>query len=185
MRTLECGPHDLGIAGTIKRVVDAPRRHGSSNVFLNRNAFGQILGIDTVRGAEFPGHGKFGRINVNANNGRGPGHFGALNHGQANRAQAKDGHRLFGGHLTRIQDGTQSGRDTTPKQTHLLQGRVIGNLGATDFRQDRAVFREMNKNRMSKRPKRTETLSFGILCTTQTHRNAIYIRTIPTWWNIP
>ena len=92
MRTLECGPHDLGIAGTIKRVVHSPRRHGSGNVFLNCNAFGQILGIDTVRGAEFPGHGKFGRINVNANNGRGTRHFGALNHRQANRAQSKDGH---------------------------------------------------------------------------------------------
>mmetsp|Transcript_35090 Transcript_35090/g.84997 ORF Transcript_35090/g.84997 Transcript_35090/m.84997 type:complete len:389 (+) Transcript_35090:125-1291(+) len=135
--TFQCRPHHIDVPRTIERIVHTPWCHFSSNNLLNGLVNLGWTGINAIGCAQFLGHFKLVRINVNGNNLAGSGHLGTLNDSESHSTKPKDSHTRICFHIASIPNRTQSSRYSTTKETCLGQCHFFGNLGARNFGQNR------------------------------------------------
>jgi hypothetical protein len=76
------------VSGTVKRAIDAPLSHGTSNVLLNRLI--DRLGIDAISRTMLLGHFKLGRIDVDCDDLRGTSILSSSNDSKALSERYKD-----------------------------------------------------------------------------------------------
>mmetsp|Transcript_8004 Transcript_8004/g.15076 ORF Transcript_8004/g.15076 Transcript_8004/m.15076 type:complete len:282 (-) Transcript_8004:173-1018(-) len=131
MSTFQRSTHHLCISCAIKGIIDSPRGEFSSNVTLHW--FVQLGSIDNIRRSHLDGSREFTRVDIHSDNFRSTRHLGSLNDCQPNCSETKHCHGGIYFHLTRIPNSSKSRTHSTTKETNLIQGRTLVNLGATNF----------------------------------------------------
>src|SRR5690606_27608294 len=122
--------HDFGIADALERVIGA--------------AVGQLddvvddvldfLGVDEVRHAELARHGFALRVHIHADDLVGANHLGALDHVQADAAQAEYHHVGARLDFGRVHHRAHAGGHAAADVADLVEGRVFAHLGHGDLR---------------------------------------------------
>src|SRR5690606_11189004 len=82
------GAHDVDVADALEAVVHAPAGQADDDLL---DGFGVVLGVDAVGGAEDLGQRELVGVGVHGDDAPGPRLARALDHGQADAAQAEDG----------------------------------------------------------------------------------------------
>ena len=111
----------------------------ASTIGLHDLVVAHFLRVDEMRHAELLGHGALGGIDVDADDLVGAHHLRALDHVQADAAQAEHddvGARLdLGG----VDHRADAGGDAAADVADLVEGRVLADLRQRDLRQHRVV----------------------------------------------
>src|SRR5690606_14080705 len=135
---LQGGAHDVDVADALEAVVHAPARHADDDLL---DGFGVVLGVDTVGGAEDFRQRELVGIGVHGDDAPRPRLARALHHGQADAAQAEDGHGIAGLDLGGVAHGPDAGGHAAAQQADLLGVGLRVDLCQRDFRDD-GVFAE-------------------------------------------
>jgi hypothetical protein len=136
--SFEGGAHDLGAAGRVEGVVDAPLCLLDEDLL---NGLVVVVGVDAVCRAKLPRHVELGRVRVNGVDRLGLAHLGGLDDTQPDGAQPKHSHRRALLDVACLQHRPKARADTAPEQRDLVQGRVLVNLCDADLSDD-SVLRE-------------------------------------------
>ncbi|MCY1520836.1 hypothetical protein D9M68_556280 [compost metagenome] len=133
MAAFQRGAHDVHIADAFEREVHAAVGHFDDDV-LDRLVV--VLGVDAVGGAHGAGQHELVGVGVHGDDAAGLGLHGALDHGQADAAQAEHGDGIAFLDLGGVVHGTQARGDAAAQQAHLFVGGGRVDLGQRDFVDD-------------------------------------------------
>mmetsp|Transcript_18242 Transcript_18242/g.61524 ORF Transcript_18242/g.61524 Transcript_18242/m.61524 type:complete len:449 (+) Transcript_18242:303-1649(+) len=133
VRALERRAHDLDVAGAVEGIIAAPLRHLDDALLDGRR---RVHRVQAVGGAQRPRDFELVRIDVDNNNPRGADLFRGLDHRQAHRPEAEDGHRRPKSDLGRVQHRAQTRRDAAAEEARLVQRHRRRDFGARDFGED-------------------------------------------------
>src|SRR5690606_10235087 len=97
--------HDLGVTDALEGIVRAAVSQLDDVI---HNVF-DIIRVDEVRHTKLASHGFTLRVDIHANDFVGTHHFGALNHVQADTAQAEHHHISARFHVSGVEHRTQTG----------------------------------------------------------------------------
>src|SRR5687767_1897420 len=130
MAALERLAHEIDVADALETVVGAAA--GDCDDFGD-DVFS--FWIDEMRQPEFFSQFSSFIIRIYADDHVRAGHPGALNDIQADAAEAEHRHVRAGLHLRRVDDGADAGGDAAADVAHLVERRVVTDLGQRDLRQ--------------------------------------------------
>ena len=133
--------HDVDVADALERVVDAAIGQVDDDVLDRVVVVGRV---DEVRGAERAREVELGRVDVDGDDPAGLGHHRALDHGQADAAEAEHGHAGPGLDLRGVEHRADAGGDAAAEQADLVERRRRVHLGGGDLGDDR-VLRERRR----------------------------------------
>src|SRR5690606_13301982 len=133
---LERGAHQLHVADRLEGIVDAAVRHVDDHL-LDRLVV--VFRVHEVRRAELAGELLLVRVDVDRDDAARLSHRRALDHAQADAAQAEHRDRRARAHLGGGEHGADAGRDPAAEQADLLERRLLADLRDRDLRQHRVL----------------------------------------------